>query len=137
MLVCHHLGTVESWKDVDEELACFGEISYYQSVDSLVYFQFVLALPITPLLQQTITLINILLYLMSILISKVDGNKAESDVHFFTYLDSVLEGLVEGLDGLGVAMVVVVEFCLLEDGVTDLGLAEVLLGVLYFELFLG
>lgn len=67
---------------------------------------------------------------------EVDADEFEGDVHLFADFDGALQGKVVCLDCFRVLRVVVVDLCLCQKCVTNLGLTEVLLGVLYLCVFL-
>jgi hypothetical protein len=136
-LVGHDFRAVEGGQDVDEELAGCGEVAHDESVDALVDLEFVLAFPVAALFEQFVALVDVLLDLVVVLQFEVDADEFEGDVHLLADLDGAFEGEVEGLDGFGVFGVVVVELGLLEQGVTHLGLSEVLLCVLDLGVLVG
>jgi hypothetical protein len=118
-------------------LAGFWEIAYDEAVDAFVYFKFVFALPVSALFEQGVAFVDVLFYLGVVLLQEVDRDEFEGDVHFLADFDGVFQGQVVGCDGLWETFVVVVELGLGEQGVADLGLAEVVFGVFDFEVEVG
>lgn len=134
--VGHHFGAVEGGDDVDEELAGCGEVPHDEAVYALVDLQLVLAFPVAALLQQLIAFVDVLLDFVIILQLEVDADELEGDVHLLADFDGPLESQVVCVDGFGVLGVIVVELGFCQEGVTHLGLAKVLLGVLYLGVLL-
>lgn len=130
LFVGHHFGAVEGGQHIDEEFAGGREVADDQAVDALVDLELVLALPVAALLEQLVALVDVLLDLVVVLQHQVDAHQLERDVHLLADLDGALQGQVVGLDGELVLLVLVVELGLGQQGVPDLGLAEVLLRVL-------
>jgi hypothetical protein len=133
--VVHDFGGVESGEDVDEEFGGSEEVADDEFVDAFVDFESVFALPVTALFEETMALIDVVLDFVDGVELEVDFDEEEGDVHFFPDFDGFFEGEVVGLDGLIVVGVGGVDLCFIEEGITDLGFAEVLLCV--FDLGVG
>jgi hypothetical protein len=110
------------------------EVTHYETIYSFVNFKFVLALPVASLLQKGVAFVNILLYFYVVFLDEVNCDEFESDVHFFTNLDGVFKGKVEGLDCFDILLMVVVELSLGQESVPDLSLSEVVLCVFNLQI---
>ena len=78
--------------------------------------------------------INVFLDEFNFLLDEVDRDQLEMNVHLFADFDCFLHGQFECLDGFIVLLELIVRFCLLHDGISDLCLSKILLGV--FDLLL-
>ena len=57
---------------------------------------------------------------------EIDSDKFERNIHLFTNLDRLFEGEIVGGDSFIVFVVLVVKFCFIQHGVSDLSFSEVL-----------
>lgn len=113
LLIGHHLRTVESWQYIHEKLTRRWKITNDQTVNPFIHFKFIFSFPIPAFFEKTIAFINVFLDFDTVLISQIDADESEGYVHFFSNFDGAFEGEIEGFDGFGIFMIVIVEFCLL------------------------
>lgn len=116
-------------------MAGCGEVADDESVDAFVDFEFVFAFPVSALLEEAVALVDLFLDLVGLVEGQVDGDQFEGDVHLLADLDGLLQGQVVGVDGRGVLLVVVEQFCLGQQCVSYFCFSEVVLCVFDFAVF--
>lgn len=68
---------------------------------------------------------------------QINVDKFEVDIHFFTDFDSLFEGNGIGFNGLIELFELIIDFCLAEDSISDLGFTKILFCVFDFVLDLS
>ena len=136
LFVAHDFRTVEGRYNLHKQFAGALEITHDQAIDPLIHFKLVFALPVTPLLQQLVALVDIFFDFVVKVLLQIDGDQFEGDVHFLADLDCLFEGQVVGDDCLVQLLVVMVEFGLGKQCVSYLSLAEILFCVFDFQVLL-
>lgn len=90
-LIAHDFRTVEGWQHIDKQFTSCLKIPRDQTINTFIYFQFVLTLPITTLLKQSMTFLDVVFDFGYVAKFEKDGNEFESNVHFSADFDCLFE----------------------------------------------
>mmetsp|Transcript_32390 Transcript_32390/g.102852 ORF Transcript_32390/g.102852 Transcript_32390/m.102852 type:complete len:346 (+) Transcript_32390:44-1081(+) len=134
VLEFHELEGRERRHDIEEERRRFLPISGAHEVDALIDLQLVATLPITAPLQLLLRPVDLLLGHLHVVEEERDADLREDIVQSPTHADGLREGNIVRLASLLLVADAVEELSLCYQPVSDLDVAEVLLGVLDFIL---
>lgn len=130
LLVTHDVAGIECGDGIHEQVISLFEVPDKQQVQGFINLQSVLPLPIPTFLEKIPALIDDLFHLNEISLLQINGEDLEVDIHLLADLDGLLQGFLKDSDSEGfVGVVLFDERCLGEDGIPDLDVPEVGLGI--------